>query len=1174
MLIREHGSGEIKKWSELSNELELAGRHIESVNSNGYALVECIQEYLHREYDINYSMNDIVEKVAFELVSNPEYTKYYSVPLDQDTVNRNMVDVINTKNGRLLMDMYLPALATSLDVYIKVCQEVHGYIAIVTTTPLNLSTSKKSIMLVFEDNKYKLITRYEKETESIQTTTTTEKAETSTPSTSQKIPTTRIKLEKEQKLIQMYREAFRNTPGETTETSTDDTTQTSSPTFSGGIRSCLVNTQEINSTQSSSPTFSGGNKRSLVNQEKMSTQPKKKVRFSPQLVQLDNSPSAVKEIDYITIESSSDEEAMDISENDNLLERATGLVQQIRNQMTSESPPLPNIKSPVISKGKYFNMSQFQNLIPEVVEKLPQDINGTKLYLIDCKEAEGYDWQKTYRDGRFFTLNTSRRKGFRGSRRIGKCNGNFECKNEECPMIKNGIPNCHQFKTVGSMKFCFSCDTLAERKPCNAVKCVEYSDSSKLLTVYHSGEHTCTCKIDIYENDVFIQQALKETSGAVGPRELAKIKMTKELQSQRVKGQNDMMAIVNIASQLTDSKRINDIKRKINFDLKNELHSLSAVGELKSTTDTKDKYLIYKINDNNMNQQPSYVFKFSRKMAEIAISMDISNSDNNDLKNEFVYFDGMHSRCKSWKTLTTWVYHPPSRRLLRLATMEVKGETSEYVGLFWKLFNEVLSGVKGEEYIFNPRGFITDEAGANFNGISREFGGDVLAKCYSCGFHFKQCLRNLLGKIPGEMNEIKNEVQELGVQLLTVGTLNDYKEIQSRFQVLGAIVPPIKNWIDWWDARRYHLFPVFRGYSISSVNMAEIGHSTLKRNKPIMLVDACWEDTCSLILQEEELDKFQKGRGYSHGRGPSTVKTALREKKSQLKRVKDYKEMFKQGGIEVQEGQENRFVPSNKARHKAPFKYSTKDPLQGQLVGFTGTNTVNTSGPPTSQSSPRKVIVTHTNNIKPSTSQASQSSGIIKIVKLPKSFSSIPMIPTYGTIPSQGPVPVEAVSQSCAVGHIRTPFKIPSVPTYSTIPPQGAVVLQPVSQSGSPSHIRNPFKIDDTNPPLLCFLNGSQNVSICYGCKKKFEPKLRNPPNDLICKMLVLRDRLISSVWVPGWRRTWGYFHLSIECLRRGRTTIEAGDIYIPNEIIHKLRDEHVDFLRKKGWWHIMRRRE
>ena len=65
--------------------------------------------------------------------------------------------------------------------------------------------------------------------------------------------------------------------------------------------------------------------------------------------------------------------------------------------------------------------------------------------------------------------------------------------------------------------------------------------------------------------------------------------------------------------------------------------------------------------------------------------MDQKYPHKNPSQEEPAYFDGMHKRCTGWKTLTLWIYHNASRKLLRLATMEVKGETSENVALFWRL---------------------------------------------------------------------------------------------------------------------------------------------------------------------------------------------------------------------------------------------------------------------------------------------------------------------------------------------------------------------------------------------------------------------------------------------------------------------------------------------------------
>ena len=157
------------------------------------------------------------------------------------------------------------------------------------------------------------------------------------------------------------------------------------------------------------------------------------------------------------------------------------------------------------------------------------------------------------------------------------------------------------------------------------------------------------------------------------PRQLAFAQMTKEMTRQQTTGEINMMAIVNIATQLTDSKRIADLKKKISNEVKSERHSLSYVAELKTCTDTVDNFYISSINDSNMNGRPSYMFKTSRKMVRMAINMDQNYPHKNPSQEEPAYFDGMHKRCTGWKTLTLWVYHNASRKLLRLATMEVKG---------------------------------------------------------------------------------------------------------------------------------------------------------------------------------------------------------------------------------------------------------------------------------------------------------------------------------------------------------------------------------------------------------------------------------------------------------------------------------------------------------------------
>ena len=155
----------------------------------------------------------------------------------------------------------------------------------------------------------------------------------------------------------------------------------------------------------------------------------------------------------------SDEEGL-VNSYTQLLKQASQLVDNIQAFMDKEQSGLPDIPEPIL-RGKFFDMSKFNKIYPEIVQSLPHDINGTKMYIIDCSGLDENDWQKKYKDGRYFRLNTSKRKGFRGLRRIGKCLGNYQSTNKECPIFQStGKANKHQFKKVGGNKFCFSCDDI------------------------------------------------------------------------------------------------------------------------------------------------------------------------------------------------------------------------------------------------------------------------------------------------------------------------------------------------------------------------------------------------------------------------------------------------------------------------------------------------------------------------------------------------------------------------------------------------------------------------------------------------------------------------------------------------------------------------------------------
>ena len=162
-----------------------------------------------------------------------------------------------------------------------------------------------------------------------------------------------------------------------------------------------------------------------------------------------------------------------------------------------------------------------------------------------------------YRDGRYFELHTSRRKGFNGVRRLGKYRGIFVGDNTSCPYLtENGKKNQHQFTTIGSNKFCHSCKSLAFRKTYPATKLMEFYHQKRLLNVYHKGNHTCQLKPKTTENDSFIEENIRNFLANVGPKRLAQLKMTEEMQKQLRDGKMDMDKIIEIGARLKDKTRI------------------------------------------------------------------------------------------------------------------------------------------------------------------------------------------------------------------------------------------------------------------------------------------------------------------------------------------------------------------------------------------------------------------------------------------------------------------------------------------------------------------------------------------------------------------------------------------------------------------------------------------
>ena len=65
--------------------------------------------------------------------------------------------------------------------------------------------------------------------------------------------------------------------------------------------------------------------------------------------------------------------------------------------------------------------------------------------------------------------------------------------------------------------------------------------------------------------------------------------------------------------------------------------------------------------------------------------------------------------------------------------MEVISESTHEISIFWELFNEILSEIKGRNYKFSPKSIMVDENGANYCPIRKVFGLEfATSKIVSC----------------------------------------------------------------------------------------------------------------------------------------------------------------------------------------------------------------------------------------------------------------------------------------------------------------------------------------------------------------------------------------------------------------------------------------------------------
>ena len=494
----------------------------------------------------------------------------------------------------------------------------------------------------------------------------------------------------------------------------------------------------------------------------------------------------------------------------------------------------------------------FDDLEPETLNYVPYNINGNHSYRI---QVQNNKWHKYQDDGRWFLMHSSTMRKSWVVRKTGKCLGSYTCQNDECPRYKSGKGrNTYGFMSIGFNLFeCKTCGRVAEREFCGAMKLTKYHPDTNILKVFYAEKHICELKI----RSPYSTMSKKKKKDVLRPILQKNPKATvKQISEEAAEsflwlGKPDM---AKEAVRLAQDKRfVAEMREEVlKLVYEKDPNSFKAIGELRENLKDHDPFFIYKINDGTFNDEVSYVFKSSRSAAELTIEMDCDDPENKScLHDEPVYCDTMHSRVDNYKNVIAWVKNPITCSMMRIATMEVERKNTHSLELFFRLLNEILQKVSGNNtYKFNPYRFYVDEAGANINVISRVFGRKGLSCILSCQWHFLRSSQAMAKFV--ETRKHKSFIH-LARWLIRAPTRDEYESVS---RSLWAICEDnnLVDWFTWWDKRRFHIIPAFRGFNLSGTNLAESGQSGMKplTRKKMKLVNAAYKAVVQIMRQDEQ----------------------------------------------------------------------------------------------------------------------------------------------------------------------------------------------------------------------------------------------------------------------------------------------------------------------------------
>ena len=568
-----------------------------------------------------------------------------------------------------------------------------------------------------------------------------------------------------------------------------------------------------------------------------------------------------------------------------------------------------------------FPLHAFKNVKEEWVEYIPGDIDGKHIYKVKTGPKK---WYLAQADQRNFQMNKTRcRKSAKNILvKVGTCHGSPFCPNPQCSFYQcSSDTNETHFQNMDEEKVCFSCGIYADYVPCGARKRTVYDYETQELTVWHIGKHLCKPDLDNKRHIEKVRAAVKKHKH-VGPVEAKLI----EVGDAAYKG--------DIAEGRRRARDLNWKRMRVENGIQireqnTDPQCLESVGVYKMATDENDPYLIWKIMDRRFSSNKK-VDMVMKSALEMVMMMDQMNQDgpDNPLQQMEVFFDGAHKRVSGYISLALWATHIAMRKLLRLASCEVRCEKTSDIKEFWIAINEMLTAYKGKETFFNPKCIMVDENGANFNGIEEVFGLQYKTeKVVSCQRHFQANAILKARLIPYSYRE---DWIDTCFKLCSCITVAQYNELMEKLQKYASMFPEVGPFIQWWDVRKYHIFAPFRRYGYTRSNLAEVGNSMCKRRNQLYITEAAKDDTTSMLCQVEDYKAFLRQEVNSSGTAPNDVARAQDIRREQMRMAKDFAaELRNPQALEaaIEESQSQEAFRPGRCKHKPG-----KKGIQGTVI--------------------------------------------------------------------------------------------------------------------------------------------------------------------------------------------------------------------------------------------------